>query len=236
MHRGKHGDQGSKVRSTAWFMLFLYLLPDKLPALGATNRMIVMFCYNRLYRRYLHLLPALITATDGNIRWDIYPAMSTHFGSTVYNFGGLKEKPSMPFGPFLLARSSPCRGSGRVLHGGRIAGRRLGRVSGIEAQTSLKLSIFFPELGILRLEPVYPCLQPSYLCLQPLHSPHEIEVILPLKRDHFFLWGLIGEHGQNELHTVDSKHQIHRDVNPLGEKQTSGTHWVNGYNLPITSE
>ncbi|MCL0064100.1 site-specific integrase [Dehalococcoidia bacterium] len=193
MHRGKHGDQGSKVRSTAWFMLFLYLLPDKLPALGATNRMIVMFCYNRLYRRYLHLLPALITATDGNIRWDIYPAMSTHFGSTVYNFGGLKEKPSMPFGPFLLARSSPCRGSGRVLHRGRIA--------------------------------------PFYLCLQPLHSPHEIEVILPLKRDHFFLWGLIGEHGQNELHTVDSKHQIHRDVNPSGEKQTSGTHWVNGYVL-----
>ncbi len=121
----------------------------------------------------------------------------------------------MPFGPFLLARSSPCRGSARVLHRGRIAGRRFGRVSGIEAQTSLKLSIFFPELGILRL--------------QPLHSLDEIEVILPLKRDHFFLWWLIGEHGQNELHTVDSKHQIHRGVNPLGERQTSGTHWVNGY-------
>ncbi|MCI2426936.1 hypothetical protein LM592_00390, partial [Candidatus Acetothermia bacterium] len=29
----------------AWFMLFVYLLPDKLPALGVANRMIVMFCY-----------------------------------------------------------------------------------------------------------------------------------------------------------------------------------------------
>ncbi len=118
MHRGKHGDQGSKVRSTAWFMLFVYLLPDKIPAPGA---------------------------------------------------------------------------------------RRFGGVSGIEAQTSLKLSIFFPELGILRLEPVY-------LRLHPLD---EIEVILPLKWDHFLLWWLIGKHGQNELHTVDSKHQIHRGVKPL---------------------
>jgi hypothetical protein len=66
-------------------MLFVYLLPDKLAAPGATNRMIVMFCYNRLYRRYLHLLPALITATDGDIRWDIYPAMSTQFGSMVFS-------------------------------------------------------------------------------------------------------------------------------------------------------
>jgi hypothetical protein len=162
-------------------MLFVYLLPDKLPAPGATNRMIVMFCYNRLYRRYLHLLPALITATDGDIRWDIYPAMTTHLGSMVYNFGGLKEKPSMPFSPFLLAGSSPCRGSGRVLQRGRIAGRRFGGVSRIEAQTSLKLSIFFPELGILRPELGILRLQPVYLRLQPLHPLDEIEVILPLK-------------------------------------------------------
>ena len=188
MHSGKYGDQGSKVRSTAWFMLLFYLLPDELPAPGATNRMIAMFDYDRLYRRYLHLLPAFITAADGNIRWDICSTVSTHLGSMLHNLGRVEEGSSVPSGSFLLARASTCWSSGRAFYRGRIAGGRFGRVGGIESQTSPQLSVFFLKLSILL---------PQFL-----YFFNELMVILSSEKDTILLSCVICRCGQSELHRI----------------------------------
>jgi hypothetical protein len=103
--------------------------------------MIAVFGHDEVYRRYLHLLSALVTAGDGNIRWDICSTVPTHSGSMVYNFGRVKKVPSMPFGSFLLARFSTCWGSERGVSPKGAALGKSGRVGGVEPQIPSQLGI-----------------------------------------------------------------------------------------------